>query len=93
MATLQVLFRRGLMLSRLVLLTWLPGCSTFGGHMPPISPALKPPSTALDASSDTRLGRAVTPLVAAHPGHSGFYLLNNGIEALAARLLPIEEQL
>jgi putative cardiolipin synthase len=38
-------------------------------------------------SADTRLGRAVTPLVAAHPGRSGFYLLNNGIEALAARLL------
>jgi putative cardiolipin synthase len=75
------------MLSGLFLLTFITGCATRFDRTPAIPPSLKPPSTALDASSDTRLGRAVTPLVAAHPGRSGFYLLNNGIEALAARLL------
>ena len=92
MATRQVRFRCGLVLSRLVLsglvlLTLLPGCSARLGDVPPIPPSLKTPSTALDASSDTRLGQTITPLVAVHPGQSGFYLLNNGIEALAVRLL------
>jgi putative cardiolipin synthase len=48
---------------------------------------LKPPSTALAVAPDTRLARSIAPLTAAHPGRSGFYLLSNGIEALAARLL------
>ena len=92
MATRQVRFRCGLVLSRLVLsglvlLTLLPGCSARLGDGPPIPPSLKTPSTALDASSDTRLGQTITPLVAVHPGQSGFYLLNDGIEALAVRLL------
>ena len=46
----------------------------------------KSPTTALEASPDTHLGRSVAPLTAAHPGQSGFYLLSDGIEALAARL-------
>jgi putative cardiolipin synthase len=87
MATMHVRFRRRLALSGLVLLTLLPGCAALSGRTPHISPSLKTPSMALDASPDTRLGRVVTPLVAAHPGRSGFSLLHNGIEALAARLL------
>ena len=92
MASMQIRFRRGLVMSGLVLLTLLPSCAALFGGMPKIPPELKPPSTALDADPTTRFGRTVTPLVAAHPGQSGFYVLNNGIEALAARLLPIESQ-
>lgn len=87
MANLHVLFRRGLVMSGLVLLTLLPSCAALFGGMPKIPPELKPPSTALEADPNTRFGRVVTPLVAAHPGQSGFYVLNNGIEALTARLL------
>lgn len=72
MATMQVRFWRGLALSGVVLLTLLPGCSALFGRTPHISPSLKTPSTALDASPNTRLGQAITPLVAAHPGRSGF---------------------
>jgi putative cardiolipin synthase len=91
MASMQIRFRRGLVMSGLVLLTLLPGCAALFGGMPKIPPELKPPSTALDADPNTLLGRAVTPLVAAHPGQSGFYVLNNGIEALATRLLLAHE--
>jgi putative cardiolipin synthase len=87
MASTHVLFRRGRVISGLVLLTLITGCSALSGGTPTIPPSLKTPSTALEASPNTRLGQAVTPLVAAHPGRSGFYPLNNGIEALAARLL------
>jgi putative cardiolipin synthase len=87
MASMQALFRRGLALSGLVLLTLLPACAALFGGMPQIPPSLKMPSTALEANPDTQLGRAVTPLKEVHPGRSSFYLLHNGIEALAARLL------
>jgi putative cardiolipin synthase len=79
-------FWRGLVLSGLILLALITGCATLFGRTPTTPSSLKTPSTARDADPDTRLGQAVTPLVAAHPGRSGFYLLNNGIEALAARL-------
>src|SRR4029453_15210402 len=87
MARVHVVFRCGLVLSGLALLTLITGCAALVGGTPTIPPALKPPSTVLDADPNTRFGRSFTPLVAAHPGQSGFYLLNNGIEALAARLL------
>ena len=45
------------------------------------------PSTALTATADTRLGRAVAKLVAANPGRSGFYPLPNARDAFAARVL------
>jgi putative cardiolipin synthase len=38
---------------------------------------------------DTRLGRDIAPLVAQHPGTSGFYAMQNGIDAFAARALLI----
>jgi len=47
----------------------------------------KEASTAVPATSDTTLGRQVSPLVEQHPGESGFLLLADGIEALATRLL------
>ena len=75
MASMHVLCRYGLVRSGLVLLLLLPGCAGLFGKMPTIAPSLKTPSTALEASPDTFLGRAVTPLAAAHPGRSGFYLL------------------
>jgi cardiolipin synthase C len=87
MASTHVLCRYGLVRSGLVLLLLLPGCAGLFGRTPTIAPSLKTPSTALEASPNTRLGQAVTPLAAAHPGRSGFYLLTHGIEALAARLL------
>ena len=61
----------------------LGGCASIPFDAP------KPASYAVssESTSNTRIGRAITPLVAAHPGRSGFYLLNDGIDALAARLL------
>ena len=44
-------------------------------------------STALADTADTRLGRAVTRLAAAHPGKSGVYPLLDSREAFAARVL------
>src|SRR5436190_22682013 len=45
------------------------------------------PSIALAKSDDTRLGKAVTPGLAANPGRSGIYPLANAREAFAARIL------
>lgn len=47
----------------------------------------KEPSTTIRDTGDTQLGQKARPLVAAHPGESGFYVLSDGVEALAARLL------
>ena len=44
-------------------------------------------STALPADADTRLGRSVAPLVAAHPGTAGIHLLPNPRDAFAVRML------
>ncbi|HSN51985.1 MAG TPA: phospholipase D family protein [Woeseiaceae bacterium] len=42
----------------------------------------------LPDTSDTRLGKTVEPVVAAHPpDQSGFYPMNDGVDALTARLL------
>lgn len=71
----------------LLVLAMLAGCGRRVGGLPAVAPALKPPSTALAADTDTHLARTIEPLTAAHPGRSGFHLLSNGIEALAARLL------
>ncbi len=45
------------------------------------------PSTALTGTGSTRLGRAVAPLVAAHPGVSGVYALADGRDAFSARTM------
>jgi cardiolipin synthase C len=44
-------------------------------------------STALFDTADTRLGRAISPMVAAHPGVSGIYPLPDARDAFAARAL------
>jgi putative cardiolipin synthase len=44
-------------------------------------------SVAITDTGDTRLGRAVNELTAAHPGRSGFYALPDGRDAFAARAL------
>jgi putative cardiolipin synthase len=44
-------------------------------------------STAFDDTSDTRLGRAICPMAAAHPGKSGVYPLLDAHDAFAARIL------
>lgn len=47
----------------------------------------RPSSTALVDTGPTRLARAISPRVAAHPGKSGIYPLSDGREAFAARVL------
>jgi len=42
-------------------------------------------SQAFVNTGDTRIGRAVQPLLTAHPQTSGFYLLDSGIDAFIAR--------
>ena len=49
------------------------------------------PSYALADTSDTPIAKKIAPEVVAHPNTSGFYLLSDGIEALAARLLLIRD--
>ena len=52
------------------------------------------PSTALTSTQDTALGRRLKPIVATHPGTSGFHLINEGREAFAVRtaLAEVAEQ-
>ena len=44
-------------------------------------------SAALADTDTTRLGRAISPLIKAHPGMCGVYALPDGREAFAARML------
>jgi putative cardiolipin synthase len=57
------------------------GCST----LPPL--LNRPASTAVFDTGATRLGRAISPLVQAHPGKSGTYPLADARDAFAARAL------
>jgi len=58
------------------------GCATIDYDYP------RSESHHLTDTADTYLGRQIVPDVAEHPGHlSGFYPVNDGIDALAARLL------
>jgi putative cardiolipin synthase len=57
------------------------GCTT----LPPLAPRM--PSAALADTDNTRLGTAIAPLAAQHPGQSGIYALADGREAFAARAL------
>ncbi len=43
-------------------------------------------STAIRDTGGTLLGQRMQALAAAHPGESGFYVLSDGVEAMAARL-------
>ena len=66
------------------LIALLGACATVDFDYP------KPESSALENTDDTIAGKRIAPLVAAHPGESGFYLSYDGIDALAARLLMAE---
>lgn len=59
----------------------LPGCVTVDFEHP------RTPSHALDRSQESHLARQLASLQSAHPGKSGFFLLDDGIDALSARLL------
>jgi len=48
------------------------------------------PSRAWDRPQETRLGRAIAPAAAQHPGMSGFHLLGNGRDAFVARMALAE---
>jgi putative cardiolipin synthase len=56
------------------------GCATVDFDYP------RTTSTALTDTGETRLGRLIQPDVASNPGQSGFHLLIDGFDALAARL-------
>jgi putative cardiolipin synthase len=56
------------------------GCATVPFDDP------KPYSKTISDTSNTRLGKDVSKWVEAHDGFSGFYPLNNGMDALGARL-------
>jgi len=70
---------RKLSLILIVLLT--SACATLDFDQP------RTPSFAFDDTSDTPLAKKIAPQAAQHPETSGFVLLNDGIEALAARIL------
>jgi len=59
----------------------LAGCAS----LPP--PQDRPASSALTETADTRLGAAVAPLVAAHPGLSGIHAMPDAYDAFAARVV------
>jgi putative cardiolipin synthase len=59
----------------------LAGCAT----LPTDYPRTK--SHSLTDTADTRLGRALAPLTAAHPGQSGLHPLASGLDAFVARLV------
>lgn len=50
----------------------------------------KTPSYALEQTNDTLVGKVIAPLLAEHPEQSGFYLLSDGMNALAARIKLID---
>ncbi len=66
------------------LLTALAACASVDFDYP------KTESTAVDSTDNTSTSRQFSELVAAHPGESGFWLLFDGIDALALRLLMAE---
>jgi putative cardiolipin synthase len=51
----------------------------------------KEPSTAIRDTGHTQLAKKARPLVDAHAGESGFYPLPDGVEAMAVRLILIEQ--
>ena len=48
------------------------------------------PAFVVSDTSDTRLGRAITPIVEAHPELSGFFALSEGTDAFVARAALIK---
>ena len=72
-------FSRALLLTAIVVAVG--GCASVDFDYP------KTASTAVLDTADTYIGREVADLAGAPEGTSGFYILSDGIEALAARLL------
>jgi len=76
----------GLRLPGLLLMVLLSSaCATLDFDQP------RQPSYALDDTADSPIAKKVLPEAVAHPGKSGFALLGDGIEALAARILLMED--
>ena len=79
--------RKPVRLQKLILLALIAsmtGCASVDFDYPKTS------SSAIEAGSDTYLGRALESAGVDRTGESGFRLLTDGIEALAARLLLAE---
>ncbi len=68
----------------ITLLMVLLGCQTM-----PMYHSTKP-TFALVNPEDSPGGKKIAPILASHPGLSGFYLLDNGLEAFAARALIVD---
>ena len=64
----------------------LASCAT----LPPGAGQPKPPSSALQPSTEDALGKAFLPLATSHGGDSGFRLLSAGIDGLTARVEMID---
>jgi putative cardiolipin synthase len=65
--------------------TLVSGCAS----LPPLEG--RSATRAVADTADTRLGRAVAPQLAAHPGRSGIHALSMGMAAFAARVLLARE--
>ncbi len=77
--------KRALRLTLIVLLFSAAGCATIDYDYP------RQESRYLPDTSDTHFGELIEPAVAMHPpDQSGFYPMNDGIDALTARLLLAE---
>lgn len=50
----------------------------------------RPSSYAMAETGDTRLARSIAPLLARHPGDSGFYPLGEGLDAFYARIALVQ---
>jgi putative cardiolipin synthase len=62
------------------------GCTT----LPPGAGQPKPPSSALQPSTEDALGKAFLPLAQSRGGDSGFHMLSAGIDGLTARVEMID---
>jgi cardiolipin synthase C len=66
------------------LLVMVGGCASLPKDYP------REPSRAWDRPQETKLGRAIAPAAAQHPGMSGFHVLGNGMDAFVARMALAE---
>jgi len=71
-------FASAALLGALILLT--AGCASLPKG------AQREPSSALDQTQETRLGRSLAEAVAQHPGYSGFHILGSGMDAFVGRM-------
>jgi putative cardiolipin synthase len=68
---------------KLTVLVVLASLAVSCSEQPP--PEARPVTQAFENTDSTRLGRAVAPLVVAHPGRSGVHALPHPHDAFAAR--------